>query len=774
MNKQLRRNYGLLIVASLFLLFFTEGQTTTFAATPSISDVLKAAPSGMNLENYFEAPKTYFGDTSNTINSMVTIKQGVMGNKTDVVQMTNGSNQLASIWGRMATADAPDTPYNYFDVTKEQTFSTWMYFGDDYSKSGDGIAFVIQNDPDGINAISKTYDSLGKKNPKSGQTIGVWGGMGSPTVDRLAASAIQNSFALEFDTHHNETEGFFSQGDFFDGQKSEDGKSFLAKGQHIAWNYPGDSGVYHQKMGIINFSYYMTHNNVIQNLVMSGNDDIKEVWHHFLFKYIPPVEGSTKAHISYIFNDKNYDGSIRKYNEWDQRKNVEIDISKFNLKPGQERLRWGFTSATGSPGTKSTNNAIVFESIPAVANITASSSLYDFTQEREILDYDQNSQADVNVNNGDKLEFDYSLNYNSGLAETGAIDTKIVLPTYVDFKPDDKGVIGQAIYSNKIVNITSDEVSEGTNDKGEKISFVTLKLDSLGSKNSNIHIKLFGTANIGSDVSSTVTNVKQEHASFKSPHYSGDLMSPEFTINPVEDKLKITREASFKTVVQHSQCFELDGSIEYEKGSAFDSDKIKLYAIVDGVEQPFSDFKVTKGATKATYNIVKKASLLGLGDHTIELYVSDSKHRVSNHVTYDLSVTRDSSVLRLNSYPDYRFQDINQSPETRIVKRSGYWNLKVESLNSIWSLKAKATHLIDGNKELAGGLIFRSGDVEKSLEDNQVLVDKDDTLSDEDRIFDISSGWKPDSGILLKILPNASGGNYHGTITWTLTNSVDS
>lgn len=786
MNKRLRRNYVLIVVVSILLLIFIGNPTTTFADIPSVSDVIKAAPSGMDLEDYFEAPTNYVGN-STMPNSMKIIKKGEMGNKTDIVRMTNETNQLASIWGRMATTDAIDVPYNYFDVTKEQEFSAWMYFGDDYSRSADGMAFVIQNDPDGINAISKKMTALGGKYPQAGESIGVWGGYGSPTSQKMADGAIKNSFALEFDTHHNDTaiytnlkEGIFhQQGDFFDGLKS--GNDFVTKGQHIAWSYPNQAETYHQGMDALMNYFDMVHHDTIQNLVMSGDNNIKDSWHHFYFKYLPPAEGSTLAHISYAFNDKEYNGAIRKYRDWDKRprsqgKYIDIDTKAFHLRPGQTRVRWGFTGATGSRDTKDTTNAIIFESIPAIANISTSSSLYDFTQEREILDYDQNKHADVNVNNGDKLEFDYLLNYNSGLAETGQIATKLNLPSYVDFQPDDKGIIGKIIYHDKTLNLTSNELGEEIDDQGNTVRFLKFNLNSLGNDNSNIRLKLFGKADIGSDLSSKVTNVKQAHTSFSSPHYKGDVMSPQFSINPVEDTLQAIATSSKKIEVQHSQSFEMKGTASYEKNSLFTDDKLSLHTVIDQGTPVLSDLAVTKNSQKAQYDIIMKASSLPLGHHTIELYVSDGKHRFSNKVVYDVTIDKDTSVLKLQSDKEYQFQTVNQAHAPQLIRRKGNWNVKVESLNSIWSLKVKASPLINSknNLPLAGGMIFKNAKTEIPLDDTQVLLGKDETLSNQDRVFDIAGNWLQDSGILLKIQSNAVEGSYHGTISWTLTSSIDS
>src|SRR5699024_3821774 len=93
---------------------------------------------------------------------------------------------------------------------KKQTLSMWLYFGSVKDPRGipDGMAFVLQNDDRGANAISKLN---GKVN--NGETLGVWGSDGNKDVTNTDAGyggvtpiqkqAIQNSVAIEFDTETN-------------------------------------------------------------------------------------------------------------------------------------------------------------------------------------------------------------------------------------------------------------------------------------------------------------------------------------------------------------------------------------------------------------------------------------------------------------------------------------------------------------------------------------------------------------------------------------------
>ncbi|WP_025025192.1 hypothetical protein [Companilactobacillus nodensis] len=651
-HSKLYLGLGLMFLMSLFFVGFNN---TTVEAVPSRDQVYQGAPSGMDLEDFFSWPSSYnYGSTVQ--NSVQIIGKGSSGATTDIVQMTNGSNDVGSIWGRMSSNNED---YNYFDITKKQTFSMWVYMGDkrfNYTKynedkndidgnngSGEGIAFVIQNDDNDENAIAH-YDGLFGLNdtPSGKESLGVWGG--SPFVGanslsdtkNFAKGAIQNSFAMELDTRRNvrAAQNFQLQDDYFDATMGSDNTK-EAKGQHIAWNYPGESSTYN--VGITDplwTSHTMEHKGVIHNLNMTGDATVESAWHHFTFTYYPP-EDNKSAHIFYAFSDKDYDGTIRPFNNWDSRGEgtvkhpiMDIDIGKLNLDPGQTKVRWGLTSASGDTAT---TNAVIFESIPAVADIETTTNLYDYTQERDIPDSDRNSTVDDDVNNGDKLRFDYNLTYNSGLMSTGDITTKINVPKNVDFTADEAGNIGEIKYSGETVKINASQLnSDGT---------IDLTLNSMGKDNVSAQIRLYGTANIGSDGNINPVLVKQAHTSYDSDHYTGDVMTPQFTINPLGDTLQLapkdTDDTMQRSIITGKEA-QMDMNINYQNGSSFGNDKVTVTTIVDkGTDKETKSSSiqaVDSSATNSEYSLVMSG--LKAGDHNVEVYVTDSKHRISNYLNY--------------------------------------------------------------------------------------------------------------------------------------------
>ncbi|MCF7522991.1 hypothetical protein L3X07_05785 [Levilactobacillus brevis] len=116
---------------------------------------------------------------------------------TQIAMVNNNTYQFGSIWS---------TDENYFDLTQDETASMWLYFGNQGTQAADGMAFVLQNDPRGVPAIPD-YPTPGKA---IGETLGVWGvdmAKRQGSVDKLAQTAIQDSWALEFDTNRNASTG---------------------------------------------------------------------------------------------------------------------------------------------------------------------------------------------------------------------------------------------------------------------------------------------------------------------------------------------------------------------------------------------------------------------------------------------------------------------------------------------------------------------------------------------------------------------------------------
>jgi len=711
--------------------------STSDPDAPSTKAVYKGAPAGLELTQFMDKPDAYFeGSGHSTDNSAVIYPAGsAYGNNSDIVQMLSGETkdingkditpsktQISSIWGKRNIGADDD---NYFDLSKDQTVSAWIYFGDkipykDNSSDNtmtalpDGLAFVLQNDKSGEYAISQANSNLRYAN--AGQTLGVWGGANLPVITSkgeltnpalktgylLGSSAIQNSFALQFDTLTHATaaknhvpfgDPEYTQDNFFDGMTTSG--SMVNRGQHMSWNYPAggtdefdsadnevpanSSNTYSRNKGGKGYYYGLNQRGVIPNMYITGYADngeanVENAWRHFTFKYTAPTkDDKNHAKIMYYYNDKAYDGTPKPYvayNKSDNKQEIDITQLKKNLNMEDSKdpnhVRWGFTASTGSPDSAPSTFAIVMQEMPNISNIESDVKLYDLSQYdddgnkgREISDisaskntvFNPENKPMYNVGNGDSLRFDYNLNYISGYAGTGNnIETTMNLPKNIDFVPDTttdlgkQGYIGQIIYSgypDPADNKTVPISGSDISTNNTTDRKLNLSLNQMKEKGENIKIEMFGKAS----AVTTFKKVDLQHTSYRSMHYIDDVASPSFIIN---DKLRLKTtdtKMDFGTInTADGDKINLNLKTNYDNKSAFDKTGLKLYTKIDDNAPTVKTLDTSDGAT--SYDIPNNlansteltANALGVGEHTIKVYEIDSMNRTSDEITYKVNV----------------------------------------------------------------------------------------------------------------------------------------
>lgn len=165
-----------------------------------------------------------------------------------------------------------------------------------------------------------------------------------------------------------------------------------------------------------------------------------------------------------------------------------------------------------------------------------------------------------------------------------------------------------------------------------------------------------------------------------------------------------------------------------------------------------------------------------------EYYVIDPYLRKSNSVYYDVNVIQ--NYAKLTTGKNYSFGQHVVDPQIdRYLKRSGDWQLSVESMNSPWKLSASATDFVRNNEAggnadvLDGGMVY----VDPSNKDNvhalnvgangtPVEIKEQDTK--DSKTTNIGGNWSDDDGILLDLNSASVKGSYSSTITWNLTDSI--
>jgi len=264
---------------------------------PALNTVLNGTnpvPDGIkNVDTWFTP-----ADLGSHSNSAEVLLPKTGRNKTNqaVVKITEvgNSDTFGAIWSKRDQTDSSNN--NYLDISKHQTMSMWLYFGGvakaNQTAGGDGMAFVLQNSTAGTNAFnndSVTGNGIG--DGAGGQTLGVWG----PVVDSrvlstfhqhntpqiLANRAIQNSWALEFDTFHNAPMSNENK------DKNSNFDEDTSTINHIASNFPASPNTYDFSASDVDtYGPKMNHLGLIErkdkrNFLSDG------AWHHLTMTWLP-------------------------------------------------------------------------------------------------------------------------------------------------------------------------------------------------------------------------------------------------------------------------------------------------------------------------------------------------------------------------------------------------------------------------------------------------------------------------------------------------------
>ncbi|WP_025025187.1 hypothetical protein [Companilactobacillus nodensis] len=860
--------FGTILFGLLMILKFS----TTSVRAELLADTWgrQATPQGLSLTNsensnsYF----TYVNNFSATVPNTAKVIRGQNPKypESDAVQLTDNINQISSIWSDVDKG-------NYIDTAIPQRLSMWLYFGH-ATTPADGIALVLQNDSRKEAAIS-TYN----KEPLPGETLGVWGpdkdkNQTKPTV--IAAGAIQNSWALEFDTflNRNSTAGLAS---YFDNDFESGLVAGIIGNQHMAWNYPGIADTYLYDWMNGGSVYRMVHKDPKEFLNLTKNSDGDNSWHHLTLNYLPPVAGSTEATLIYSFNDKKTNGEagsmLNTPNDQPYSNTIELELANFHFDKDENgvtdtKLRYGFT---GSTGAQASLNMAVFETMPSLVNASSEVKAYNVSQgNREI------KAGDTKSYNNNVIKFSYNVNYLSGQNDLLNTVATINLPGNMTYATT--GNIGNVVYSDgKTEPIPVSEVSNGivthrlqrdlnNGLKGAKIEITGVTKIASGSSKTEVasaHAGIKGdlykddlnTPNFyiiaePRHLSISSTSAESQTAALGSPlHFAGTMSYDDSTVIKNENmsiivtangqvvttkdtaskdslfSLDMTDESLFPvgsypvtiqvvdqngiasniltydvtvtsadpvlstdnselTAIQSLGTVNIPAHVTYDGSLSFDSSNLTWHmkvmnedgteVIKDNISAPIQD--TFAGVTAQDFVQVFNLDTLGItkpGKYQIQAYVKNQHDRASNTVDYSLEVIAKSA--NLISDKNYSFKPINTSGESRIVDRAGDWTLEVNSIESDWTLTAKATDLTgkdaDGNSigDLNGNMVFVDSDKIMQNMNSYVLIDEQKEAITHNR--DIGGNWKSNEGILLNVLPNPVGGVYTGMIDWTLNNT---
>ena len=656
------------------------------------------------------------------------------------IRMTQYKSQIGVIWSNLAN--------NYIDIKKHQTMSMWLYFGPskhtDGSDFGDGMAFVVHKSLDGTNAVAHKGTQIG-----SGQSLGVWGLDNDASVKdpgTIAATAIQDSWALEFDTYVNQADPGGSSG--FDQGFS---------GQHIAFGHPGESSNYiHDTSGFSllgNNNYFRMLHSGFTNVTLHDGQ-----WHHLTITWDP-----TFFRINYNFDDKNpiTDAPQKGVSGVDK----DVQASEFG---GYDRLSdlklyWGFTASTGDNYEP---NLVAFESIPSQVEGETSADIRDVSQDKTV------NEENNTVNSNDQLAFNYNLKYDTGNDDWKGIITNLNLPTNVTYTPDEDGVIGEVTYADGTTEPikASDFTTDDRTGKTILQHHLTKSLTATTLKTATITI--YGVANnVDSD-----TTVPATRSRIDSDTLIKDVGMGSFVIKKSKP-ISLTLDQSNMSVTSNKDA-NITGTVNYVDNSSIENSDITVYEKLNGKD--LASFKMNdalnnnSASGKLNFNVAAKN--LTEPTNALEVYVEDGNGNKS--VTKTVTISKKGGLTL--KVEDYSFGSINQLSQSMLIPRKGLWNIIVDDTRengttTPWTLSAQNTGLYNDKKDrFNGNMIYRKADgIEQDINGSSfVPIASGLKTQSGEQETNIGKLWNDSEGLMIRSDGISAEGSYSGKMNWTLSDAV--
>ncbi|NLR31806.1 L-type lectin family protein [Levilactobacillus tujiorum] len=766
------------------------GQSLTVQAKMTNDKILQTAPKGVTIGDYFS--------TNSVSGSAAKISSTDFGDG-QAVNLTTGANQTGVIW---ASDDAR------MNLNEDQTASMWMYFGDGRKtgSAGDGMAFVLQNDSNGVNAIAKNADGT----PAGGQSMGVWGtdartDMTQPLdTTAIAKLAIQNSWAVEFDTVANQ--------DISSKTTDANAVSRLKQGpvsafdwdtegqQHIASNFPGKSETYKSHKASETTSttsgpwynptttttttnYYYPSMNHLGKITPGTGTSMFTFLDAGWWRHVTMHWDSSKDEMTYSYNDqvpRSGEEATTATSSTDSASKTYTETVKINpaddLDVGADGLvRWGFVGSTGSSTTAIENNIVVFDQVPGLVNGNATATLTDTSQSDKVID----DPSDT-VNSGDRLSLNYNLKYTSGRESWKDIVAKLNLPTNIVFKN------ATIKYANGDTDTISDLDTSSSTGQTLSKSLENLNNEQDGSTapNATADITLNGVAVAGDN---DTTTVNETHSSFEGSNALMHTTVSAFNVKKVNGSMTMALTGdniaadglTGSQKLTEAKDVTLTGQITYGPGStaAANSD-ITLHPQMNGVNLPTKTLSDSDAAGKFSYTIPASSIISGLTDGNQFVMYATDKNGINSANDVGYTITLKDGTLDLMVNPTGTFNvdhPKNLTGSAMSFPADSNWDVRVKDTRgagSTWTLTAKADPVSSSTAGLLDGDIVYEGanGDQQSLTAGAAVIATHTDDSDSDEV-NVTSGWDSTHGIQLETNAGAISGSYSTYVYWTFENA---
>ncbi|MCH5465214.1 lectin-like domain-containing protein [Levilactobacillus tujiorum] len=718
------------IICGLSLLMMGAQARTVAAMTLDADGVnaVNTAPPGVSLDGMFTMGD---GDNFTNIIDSKTVPKSIAlitRDSTDPRDVQSGAVWSTATWSAQHSVPHEASRMdNRFNLMQDENISLWLYFGNKHAAAAEGMAFVFQNQ--GSDVVRSGYQSLG-----------VWGNDRNYFNNTIAPSAIQKSWALEFDTHSN-ISTVAGAGDSFDLD------DVVKNSMHIASGYPAEESSYtdHGKK-------YRSLNHIQPKPVADLADG---QWHHLGLHW--NVEHRT---MSYVFNDRDPKTNEPRASMDIIADTIPINLDELEVSATQKYAYWGVTGSTGS-GEASENGFVVVDGADSLGRIDAHAKLLD-SHNREI-------SAGATISPGEKITYQYTFDYdtNHSRSDVKPLNMTIPLPTQL------RWLSGGVSYNNDPISepFTKTELAQ------PEIKKTWQK--NMNQDNSKVTVSVTGVA----PEVSRKTLVSDTNSFFYGTSFQTKLPLPSYYIRG-NVALKLENLGATTYQLAHNDTATIKGRLT-NNGEVFTSDDLADYKLVAKIGDkpiPITDLAGTQvaGEPNGTFQLTVRPDQLVGGENTLVLQATDHDGQLtSNKVTIKL-VRALGSVYFTQLPKDASFKATRLNGSALQIKRNKGWQLGVRDDRAVgqsWRVDVALERPFINSKngaQLRGNLLFSQKNTRATnrssviVDANGVPVVPNHVTQAPDEETDIAGQWDDQSGPSLEVAGNAIAGDYAGQLVWKL------
>lgn len=781
-----RYNFKKIIFSSIIMLIaillsFDNFTSIVYAASDETL-AMNQAPDGVPVGSYFSilnptrpgiADSNYpYMHNSATIDS---------GNPDIVVLAKGATRDNATVQdGVYGGAWSDPSKDNYLDISKKQTISVWLYFGSGNGTNslvnGQGMALVLQNDPrknssGQSQALGAGYQGMGVLGYDRSIVNYKYSNLGltrsySPVLPEssyVAGTAIQNSVSLDFDAVRNDTvslSGLANNGPI---------NFYKTTPNYNIW---GNATGY--------FEYTLNGFDTVNTADSFGNNISKSFpGYSDLIANRPLTQNALRLGNNggngYGVIAMTYPGNALTYGQSPLNVNSKNDYNYFTNAKSTAAVQVYAKSADLVDASDNTGNPIYWHHVTFTWNPARNA---DGTPTSDGMPVSGGTPASINYKFNDKL-LDGSTNSNNISDYPKVEDTIPVDPTQFNLtngntkvywgltgsNTTDPGVYSKMAIFESIPALATAQVTSKIIDKSLSNQVITDEDKTTTVPNRTVlnNDILDFNYNLKFDAESSRQNWNNIMSEIELPTANVDFTGSGVITYHTDDGTTETQTIPLDWSTETPN--EIKHKLAYSLGTYLDStNNPKQFTSADidftGTANNKTSLPITVDPEPATFT----------GDNAIETS-SSPKFIISN-------TSGSNQLLQLKVSDNLAFQDINYKATQNLIQRKTPFTLSVTSLKAPWSLQASTKGLfLNGNgTKFNGNLVYKTNSTTTPITLSEVLqpIATDDSEYETATTSDISGNWSNDSGLLLQpTSPDNTAGQYSGTITWSLNNTLN-